>query len=483
MDDDAKESAKKKDKKPIPEEKTSVRTHEVQVAGKSLRYVVTASTSHLRGGDDDEPRASVFSVAYVLENGDASRPVTFCFNGGPGSSSVWLHLGMLGPRRAAFPDPNHPPPPPYLLEDNDASILDVSDLVFIDPVGTGYSRALGGGKAEEYQGVQGDLASVADFIRLWTTRNLRWNSPKFVLGESYGGTRAAALAPVLQNAGMMLSGVILVSPALDFSTLDFFPANDLPYALYLPSYAAIAAYHRALPEAPTDLSAFLAEVRELTIAEYLPALTRGASLPDAKRKTLAKELHRVTGLSPEWLEKSGLRVESSRFCKELLRARGLTIGRLDARFVGHDADAQSSDAQTDPSFSAPYGPYAALMNDYVRRDLGWEDDRSYEILSLKVNEAWKWDLPKGRPFGYPNVVGDLRGAMLQNPHLEVLFANGLYDLATPFFASEHAARHLGHEPHLRANIRETYYDAGHMMYLHTPSRTQLRADLAALYSK
>jgi len=481
-DDERKEPAKKRDAdakkdRPPPEEKRSITTHEVTLEGKRVRYVATASTSFLRNPEDDEPRASVFTVSYVLEGGDANRPVTFCFNGGPGSSSVWLHLGMLGPRRAAFPDPEVPPPPPYTLEDNDASILDVSDLVFVDPVGTGYSRTLGETKAEDYHGVKGDLDSVADFVRLWITRNGRWNSPKYLLGESYGGTRAAALAPMLQDAGMTLNGVVLVSPALDFAMLDSFPGNDLPYALALPSYAATAAYHRVLPEAPKDLQAFLAEARELAIVEYMPALMRGTSLPEATKTKLVRALHRFTGLDPEWIARSDLRIDVARFCKELLRKRGHTVGRLDARFVGLDPDTQASEMQRDPSYTAPYGAYAALMNDYLRRDLGWEDDRAYEILSMKINEAWKWELPKPRVFGYLNVVADLRRAMLDNPHLKVFFAGGLYDLATPFFASEHAARHLGTEAHLRANVREAIYDAGHMMYLHAPSRTRLRRDL------
>ena len=490
MDDEKKDDAKKPDApkkkgdgKPPPEEKRSITTHEVTLDGKRIRYVATASTSFLRAPDDDEPRASVFTVSYVLEGGDEKRPITFCFNGGPGSSSVWLHLGMLGPRRAAFPDPEHPPPPPYRLEDNDASILDVSDLVFVDPIGTGYSRTLGEGKSEDYHGVQGDLESMADFVRLWVTRNRRWNSPKVLLGESYGGTRVAALAPMLQDAGMTLNAVVLISPALDFAALDFSPGHDLPYALYLPSYAAVASYHRVLSPAPKDLTAFLAEAREFSISEYLPALMRGASITESHKARMVKELARFTGLEPEWLSRSELRIDGARFCKELLRKRGHTVGRLDARFVGLDPDAQSSEMQRDPSYTAPYGPYAALMNDYVRRELGFEDDRAYEILSLKINEAWKWQLPKGRAFGYPNVVADLRRAMLDNPHLRVFFGSGLYDLATPFFASEHAAQHLGAEAHVRANVTESIYQAGHMMYLHAPSRAQLRKELASFCSR
>lgn len=283
-------------KKPEPRELRCVTQGTLLLGGRSLAYAATASTLLLRDAED-EARASVFSVAYTLDGASAEqRPVTFCFNGGPGSSAVWLHLGAFGPKRAAFPDPQHPPPPPYRLEDNDASLLDVSDLVFVDPVGTGYSRIAGSAKAEEFQSVQGDVDSMADFVRLWLTRNRRWNSAKLLCGESYGGTRVAALAATLQDRGIFLNGVVLVSPALDFQALEFQPGNDLPSVLYLPSYAVTARYHGQLAPKPEDLSAFLAEVRTFAYDVYAPALMRGAKLGEPERRAVLAKLVAYTGL-------------------------------------------------------------------------------------------------------------------------------------------------------------------------------------------
>jgi carboxypeptidase C (cathepsin A) len=468
----------KKDKKAPPPEKDVVTEHAITIGGRTLRYRATASLLHLKDADD-EPRAAVFVTSYVLLDAPEGtrRPVTFAFNGGPGSSSVWLHLGWMGPYRAAFPDPMHPPPAPYTLEVNDATVLGVTDLVFVDPVGTGYSRAVGEGKIDDYTSVKTDVESVAELVRLWITRNERWNSPKLLVGESYGGTRVAALAAHLQDKGAMLNGVCLVSAALDFSALEFQWGNDFPHAIYLPSYVAVAAYHGVTK--PGDPDAAIASARRVAVNEYAPALFAGSALEASAIDAMAARLAELTGLSKTWIVQQGLRIDIARFTKELLRDRGQVVGRLDARFVGHDVDAGSGEMQADPSFSAPYGPYRALMSDYLRRSLGVTDDREYEILSFKVNEAWKWEVPKGRSGGYVNVVGELRRAMLDNPHLRVMFANGLYDLATPFYANEHAARHLGHEAHVLRNVREHLYPAGHMMYLHPPSRAQLTRDFEA----
>lgn len=478
QDDPARDRAVKAD----PPEITSVTKHEVVLRGQRLAYTATTGTILLRG-PKDEPRASMFSVAYTLDGASPeSRPVTFCFNGGPGSSSVWLHLGAFGPKRVAFPDPVAPPPPPYRLEDNEATLLDLTDLVFVDPVGTGFSRPVGEAKPEEFFGPTPDVESVSELVRAWVTRNQRWNSAKLLAGESYGGTRVAAMSSYLQERGMFLNGVILVSPALDLAALEFGPENDLPSVLYLPSYAITALYHGQLADVPVDREAWLREVRDFAIRRYAPALLLGSRLPKGEREELAERLARYTGMDRDFLLRNDLRIDIGRFCKELLREREVIVGRLDARYVGHDDDRGTHAMGRDPSYSAPTGPYAALMNDYVRRVLGMDDPRSYEILSMKVNESWKWEIPKGKSGGYLNVVGSLRSAMLDNPHLKVFFANGLYDLATPFFAAEHAASHLGHEPHVRANVVEAYYDAGHMMYLHPASRQQLKADLAKFYA-
>lgn len=482
---DPKPEEKKADEKPKPEPKEVVSTtkHSIAVGGRTLAYTATAQTTILRD-DDGEPRASVFTIGYVLDGADAAkRPLTFCFNGGPGSSSVWLHLGGLGPKRAAFDDPQHPPPPPYRLETAPETLLAHTDLVFVDPVGTGYSVPAGKAKLEDFATLEKDVASVGEIVRVLVTRLRRWNSPKVILGESYGGTRVGALAAHLGDRGMMVNAAVLVSPALDIGSLEFMRGNDLPNVVYLPTYAAVAAYHRALPSPPADLDAFLREVRETAVAEYAPALLRGASISGSERERIVARLSAVTGLSREWIARHDLRIDIMRFCKELLRERGRTVGRLDARFLGRDSDSGGTELQVDPSFTAPMGPYTALMNHYVRTDLGFEEERSYRIINMQMNESWKWEIPKGRAGGFPNVVGELRRAMLDNPHLEVVFLNGLYDLATPFFASETTARHLGSEPEIREKITEHLYPAGHMMYLHPPSRTAMLGDLAKLYAR
>ena len=282
---------------------------------------------------------------------------------------------------------------------------------------------------------------------------------------------------------VLVNAVVLVSPALDIGILDFQRGNDLPSVVYLPTYAAVAAYHGALGDGPPDLAAFLREVRDFAVAEYAPALLRGSAISPQERERIVARLAALTGLSPAWIERHDLRIDIARFCKELLKDRGRTVGRLDGRFLGRDSDSGGTELQVDPSFVAPMGPYTALMNDYVRSELGFEEERAYRIINMQMNESWKWEIPKGHVGGYPNVVGDLRRAMLDNPHLEVVFLNGLYDLATPFFASETTARHLGSEPELRGKSTEHAYPAGHMMYLHPPSRAQMGRDLAALFGR
>jgi carboxypeptidase C (cathepsin A) len=487
---DPKDDAPKKDEpqtpaKPPPVERRSVTKHAVEIAGETVEYTATAGTLFLRD-EEDEPRASVFYVAYTREGVDpATRPITFAFNGGPGSSAVWLQLGALGPRRADVPDAAPSPPPPHRLVDNAESILDLSDLVFVDPVGTGYSRPLGKAKAEEFHGVKGDVESVGEFVRRYLSRHARWNSPRFLAGESYGATRAAALSAHLSSQGLMVNGVLLLSPALMFQTLAFETGNDLPNILYLPGYALTAAYHGTLPNPPPDLDGFRDEVERYALEEYAPALLAGASLPEDRRQQVAARLANYTGLSAELWLRYDLRIDLSRFCRELRRDDDRIVGRLDSRFSGILAHANDDPGEHDPSLHYPFGPYAALINDYLRRELEYEEERKYEVISFDVNERWRWrtDEAGAEPFGYLNVATDLRRAMVQNPHLSVFFANGYYDLATPYFASMHTARHLGREPEIRAQVHEAFYEAGHMMYLHEPSRKKLREDLVRFYAE
>ena len=423
----------------------------------------------------------MFSIALTLDGVEdpSTRPVTFCFNGGPGSSSVWLHLGVLGPKRADVPDGLAAPPPPYRLLDNAESIFGETDLVFIDPVGTGFSTALGETEAKVFHSVKGDVDSIVEFIWRWLGRRGRWNSAKFLAGESYGTTRGAAIAHALQERGVYLNGLALISLALSFQTFVDEPGNDLPFVLYLPSYTATAWFHGRLPDAPETLAPLLDEVRDFAYDVYAPALLRGDRLPLTRRAEVAAQLARYTGLPAEEIERRRLRIAPMWFARAVLGPGENTVGRLDSRFVGPDEDPVATDATRDPSYDGPFGPYAALINDYLRRTLGWGGDDDYAVLSMQVNESWSW--ADDKRMGYLDVSQDLRRALLANPHLKVLVANGVYDLATPFFASEYTADHLNVDAARRKNVTLTWYDAGHMMYLNDAARAKLRDDLVAFY--
>ncbi|PWH17417.1 MAG: peptidase S10 [Anaerolineae bacterium] len=485
MSEETKSLEPKEEKKEKPEVKDNlvVTRHKITLNGQEIPYTVTAGTMVLKEEPDREkeyegekPKAQFFFVAYTkddIEN-PANRPLTFSFNGGPGSSSVWLHLGLLGPRRVAMTYEGDLPKPPFQLTDNEFSLLDQTDLVFIDPVSTGYSRPAQGEKAKQFHGFKKDVESVGDFIRLYTTRYNRWLSPKFLIGESYGTTRASALAGYLQERhGFYLNGVMLVSTVLNFGTIDFTPGNELPYVLFLPSYAATAWYHRAL-KIRRPLEALLTEVERFALEEYAPALLKGDSLSKRERVAVLEKLARYTGLSPEYLDRSNLRVPDFRFFKELLRPRGRTVGRLDSRFLGIDRDTLGETADYDPSYTNILGPYTAAFYDYVRRELNYETDLPYEILNFQV---WPWSYAEHEN-QYVYVAETLRKAMTINPHLKIFVANGYYDLATPYFATEYVFNHLGLDPTLRDNVRMAYYEAGHMMYIHLPALEQMKNDLA-----
>lgn len=460
-------------------EKTSVTQHSVRIGGQRVDYKATAGTLHLQG-EDGKDAASIFYIAYTLEGVTdlTDRPVMFTFNGGPGSSSVWLHMGTFGPRRVDMADAEHPRAAPYPLRDNAHSLLDVTDLVFIDPVGTGYSHALGEAEDKDFHGIEEDVQAVGDFIRLWITRNERWNSPKLVGGESYGTTRTAALASHLQQRGIFPNGLVLVSSILNFQTARFLPGNDLPYILFLPTYAATAWYHGLIGNAPADIESFLGPVREFAIGPYASALLKGDALSAEEKATVRARLAAYTGLSEGYLDETNLRINARRFFKELLRDERRTVGRLDSRFKGMDADAAGETIEHDPSMTAIRGPYTATVNHYLRTELGYEDDKEYEILSGTVNRNWNWDVESQRT-GFINVGENLRQAMARDNHLEVFVANGYYDIATPFFATEYTMDHLHIEPELKSNIEMQYYEAGHMMYIHRPSLEKLKKDLAS----
>lgn len=464
------------------EDRSSVTEHSLRIGERDVAYVATAGTLTLKE-EDGTAKASIFYVAYTRsgsETAAAARPLTFSFNGGPGSSSVWLHLGLFGPKRVAMPEGALPPAPPFRLIDNGHSLLDLTDLVFIDPVTTGYSRAVPGEDDTQYHGFEPDIESVAEFIRLYTTRNGRWGSPKFLAGESYGTTRAAGLARELQGRhGIELNGIVLVSSILNFQTARFDPGNDLPYVLFLPTYTATAWFHRRLaPELAADLRAALDAAQAFALGEYSRALLLGNRLPQADRERVAKELARYTGLSREYVLQNNLRVPISRFVKQLLRDERLTLGRLDSRFKGQDRDAAGERYEYDPSYAAIQGAYSACLNDYLRRDLGFESDLPYEILTGRVR-PWSYEEFENR---YLDVSEHLRAAMARNPHLKVFVANGYYDLATPYFATEHTFGHFSHDPDLVQRVSMGHYQAGHMMYIHGPSLVALERDLRAFFA-
>ena len=474
------EGAAEEKNSPTPEDNLSVTHHSVTINGEEIRYTATTGTLVLKEEIDKEgekAKAAVFFIAYTRDDIDdmSKRPITFSFNGGPGSSSVWLHLGVLGPRCVEPDEDGELPHPPYQLKNNECSILDKTDLVFIDPVSTGFSRAVPGEEAKQFHGFRKDIESVGDFILLYLGRYKRWGSPKFLIGESYGTTRAGGLSGYLQERhGTYLNGIMLVSVVLNFQTIRFAPGNDLPYILYLPTYAATALYHDKL-ETDAQFESFVDEVREFAMGEYTTALMQGSALSDNQRANITQQLAKYTGLTAEYIEQTDLRINIMRFCKELLRNEGRTIGRFDSRYKGIDRDTAGEMFEYDPSSAVVQGAYTAMLNYYVRDELEFASDLPYEILSRRVHP---WDYGEHQN-EYVNVADTLRKAMTTNPALKVFVANGYYDLATPFLASEYTFSHLGLDKSLQDNITMAYYQAGHMMYIDQGELQKMKRDLDA----
>ena len=479
----AEETAKSTDKK-ADEGKAKVRKllgiepietqHESKLDGASLKY--TARTGVIPLKDPfDETEAEIFFTAYELDGiADRSeRPLTFAFNGGPGSASVWLHMGALGPKRVRMEREGWMPAPPFRYEDNPHTWLDQTDLVFIDPVGTGFSRATKEDLDQKFMGVQGDLDSVGEFIRLYLTRYGRWSSPLFLAGESYGTTRAAGLAGQLVDCGITFNGIFLISTVLDFGAIQFGRANDLPYQLFVPTYAATAWYHGALDEDLQQLALadLMTEVKAWSEGELTLALMKGDRLSDAERRHIAETLARYTGLDLNYVLGTGLRIEIHRFCKELLRGEKRSVGRLDSRFKGVEALAVNERPEFDPSMLAITPPYTSTFNDYVRSKLGIETDLTYETLSFNVHQKWAWER------GTMPATGEaLRGAMAKNPYMKVFVGQGYYDLATPYFATEYMVTHMNIDPELRENVEMRTYESGHMYYLDLDALAAFRKD-------
>ncbi len=450
----------------------------LRLGATQIDYTAVAGETYLRS-EDDTPKASIFSIAYVKDGAEdpAGRPVTFVWNGGPGSSSVWLHMGAFGPRRVVTPsDASDVGAPPYPIVDNPHSLLDVTDLVFIDPVGTGYSRAVGETDPADFHGLQEDAESIAEFIRIWLTENGRWNSPKYVAGESYGGTRAAQITEVLQGGwnGVALNGVILISPALDFQTIRFSRGNDLAPVAFFPSFAAAAWHHNKVDrgEWGGDFEAFVDEARNFAMDRYMPALLRGTSLSEGSRQRVAQEMSAYVGLSPAYLLDQDIRMDTS-FFKELLRKEDLSIGRFDARYTGEDDFTVGDYHDNDPSGYGMDTAYTAAVNDHLTRRLGVDFDRKYKILSGKPGQNWKWSSGRGSP-AFPNPTPHLAKGLRENKDLRVLVASGYYDLATPFFASELSLYRNGVD---LGRVDFTYYQAGHMMYLAEEEAENLSEDV------
>jgi carboxypeptidase C (cathepsin A) len=435
----------------------------------------------------DEPEASIGYVAYTLRGGEAGdagrRPITFAYNGGPGSSSIWLHMGALGPRRVITVDAGPTPPAPYRLVDNAYSVIDKTDLVMIDPVGTGLSHAVGEAKDKDFWGTDPDIESVSRFIAQYISDNNRWNSPKYLLGESYGTTRSAGVVDWLQNnANMNFNGVILVSVAMDLEAIFDYPGNERTFPMFLPTLAAVAFYHHVLPHQPARLEPFLDEVRKYALGDYAAALLKGDALSDAERDAVAARLHEVTGLSVDYVKKANLRVREAQFAQELLRDRHQTVGRLDARFLGVAFDPLAEDSGYDPQSAAISAAFTATFMEYLHGDLKFGQGKTYYVENDTLGPLWDF---KHKPanFFFPlpiaNTGLDLAHALGYNPNLRVLVLNGYYDLATPFLGTETMINHLLLEPSLRSHIQMKYYQAGHMMYLYEQSLRELKSDVAA----
>jgi carboxypeptidase C (cathepsin A) len=469
------------------EEKSSSSQGSVTIAGQPVSYTVTVGEIMLRD-DEGEAKAKMTYVSYVRDgvSDRRSRPVTFAFNGGPGSASVWVHLGAFGPKKALLDDEGMPlGPPPGKLVDNDQSVLDVTDLVFIDPVETGWSRPARGEEGEQFTGFTNDVESVGEFIRMWLGRNDRWSSPKFIAGESYGTTRSAGLAEYLQDThGMFLNGICLISSVINWGTKVFNVGNDLPYALILPTYTATAWYHGKLGEGvAVDLESAVAKSETFALGDYSSALMLGDRLQGEHRARIRTQLAALSGLSEDYLESSDLRVDIYHFVKELLRDSGKTVGRLDSRYTGSDRDDIGERFEYDPSSAVVTGWYVSLIKDYLRHELGYENDMVFRHSAGSHVRPWSYHENESplsyRTNAYANYAEPLRAAMHKNPYLKVLVMSGYYDLATPYFASDYTVDHMQLDSELRDNIRVAYYNAGHMMYVRSEDLAKFRADYLA----
>ena len=475
---------KDKEEYDVSEVPPVVTHHQVSLDGKVLKYTATAGRLPIKRGDG-KIEAEMFFVAYTLDGQDAGRrPLTFAFNGGPGSATIWLHMGALGPKHVAMQADGLMPPPPFHIADNPSTLMDKSDVVLVDAISTGFSRAANAELSKKFLGVKGDIEAFSEFIRLYLTRYERWSSPLFLFGESYGTTRAAGIAGNLADQGISFNGITLLSTALSFETLEDTKSNDQPYVLLIPTFTMVAGYHKKLPaDLAQDMAKARQESEQWASTEYAQALAKGDALTGEERQKVVDQMARYTGLSREVIDQANLRIDVPKFTHYLLLDQKLRVGRLDGRFTGPDPDGLLDTPFYDPTESAIMGPYTAVFNNYVRTELGYKTDMPYQVFPADQNffeTSWNWG---SGITGFPDTATALRQAIVKNPYLKVLVMEGFYDLATPFYAADYTIDHLNLGPQYRKNISFATYDAGHMVYLPTDGLKKLKTDEAGFIDK
>ena len=477
-------SGKDKEEFDVAEVPPVITHHQMTLDGKPLKYTATTGRLPIKRGDG-KIEAEMFFVAYTLDGQDAEkRPLTFAFNGGPGSATIWLHMGALGPRRAGLLPDGLLPPAPYRIVDNQSSLLDKSDVVFVDAISTGFSRAANAETSKKFLGVKGDIDAFSEFIRLYITRYDRWNSPLFLFGESYGTTRAAGIAGKLAGQGISFNGITLLSTALSFQTLEDTRSNDQPYILLIPTFTMIAGYHKKLPsDLMQDMVKARQESEQWASTEYAQALAKGDSLAPDERQKVIEQMARYTGLSKEVIDQANLRIDVPKFTHYLLLDQKLRVGRLDGRFTGPDPDGALDTPFYDPTEAAILPPFTSVFNNYVRTELGYKTDMPYQVFPADEDffeKSWNWG---SGITGFPDTATALRQAIVKNPYLKVLVMEGFYDLATPFYAADQTVNHLNLSPSYRKNISFATYDAGHMVYLPADGLKKLKSDEAGFMDK